>query len=246
MPANLPPNYHEIEARYRASKTPADKLSALEEMLRVIPKHKGTDKLQADLKARIAKLKRQPKKKGVARGFSYHIPKEGAGQVALVGPPNSGKSSLLNTLAGRDVFRSDVVGGTTISPAEIPWPGKDQVVLIDTPGLAEVRGESRAADAAAAAKDADLVLFVVDGPLKAYERDLLENLVRMEKRILVCLNKEDWYPPESRDELVDQHFHCLIMTVVVGRTMDQQQISLQLFRKVDRRSISVPLYVRTR
>jgi uncharacterized protein (DUF697 family) len=78
------------------------------------------------------------------------------------------------------------------------------VVLVDTPGLAEVRGESRAADAAAAAKNADLVLFVVDGPLKSYESELLEALAAMEKRIVVCLNKEDWYDAAQRDELVRQ------------------------------------------
>ena len=63
-------------------------------------------------------------------------------EIVAFGTISSGKSSLLNALAGRDVFRSDVVGGTTIRPSEIPWPGKDQVVLVDTPGLAEVRGES--------------------------------------------------------------------------------------------------------
>jgi len=98
MPANLPPTYHAAEDRYRAAVTPEEKLVALEEMLRLMPKHKGTDKLQADLKSRIAKLKPQPRKKKVTRGFSHHIPKEGAGQVALVGPPNSGKSALVRGL----------------------------------------------------------------------------------------------------------------------------------------------------
>ena len=102
------------------------------------------------------------------------------------------------------MFRTNVVGGTTVTRSEIPWPAGDRVVLVDTPGLAEVRGESRAADAAAAAKNADLVLFVVDGPLKSYESELLEALAAMEKRIVVCLNKEDWYDAEQRDELVQQ------------------------------------------
>lgn len=96
MPANLPPTYHDAEDRFRAAVTTEEKLAALEEMLRVMPKHKGTDKLQASLRSRIAKLKRQPKKKAGGRGFSHHIPKEGAGQVVLVGPPNSGKSALVS------------------------------------------------------------------------------------------------------------------------------------------------------
>jgi ribosome-interacting GTPase 1 len=98
MPANLPPTYHEAEQRFRSAVTTEEKIACLEEMLRIMPKHKGTDKLQADLKSRIAKLRRQPKKKGGTRADSHYIPREGAGQIALVGPPNSGKSSLVREL----------------------------------------------------------------------------------------------------------------------------------------------------
>ncbi|MEX2317387.1 MAG: DUF697 domain-containing protein [Pirellulales bacterium] len=126
-------------------------------------------------------------------------------EIVAFGTISSGKSSLLNALAGRPAFRTHVVGGTTVARSEITWPAAtDRVVLIDTPGLAEVKGESRASESASAAKNADLVLFVVDGPLKAYERDLLEALAEMEKRIVVCLNKEDWYGAEERDELLRQ------------------------------------------
>jgi predicted GTPase len=125
-------------------------------------------------------------------------------EIVAFGTISSGKSSLLNALCGREAFASNVVGGTTTSEQSVPWPDSDQVALVDTPGLAEVRGEGRAAIAAEAAKDADLVLFVVDGPLKAYEHDLLEHLAVMEKRLVVCLNKEDWYDARQRDELLCQ------------------------------------------
>lgn len=127
-------------------------------------------------------------------------------EIVAFGTISSGKSSLLNALAGRPVFRADVTGGTTATRCEIPWAAapSDHVILVDTPGLAEIRGEVRAAEAAEAAKNADLVLFVVDGPLKAYEIELLRALSAMEKRVLVCLNKEDWYDAEQRDELVGQ------------------------------------------
>jgi ribosome-interacting GTPase 1 len=95
MPANLTPDYHRAEDRFRQAKTVEDKIDALEEMLRVVPKHKGTDGLQADIKARIAKLKKQPASKAGKAAHSYLIPREGAGQIALVGPPNTGKSSLV-------------------------------------------------------------------------------------------------------------------------------------------------------
>jgi ribosome-interacting GTPase 1 len=98
MPANLTPAYKEAEARFREAVTREEKIAGLEEMLRVIPKHKGTDKLQADLRSRISKLKRGPTKKGPARGHGHRIPREGAGQVVLVGPPNAGKSSLVAAL----------------------------------------------------------------------------------------------------------------------------------------------------
>ena len=98
MPANLPPDYHKAEARFRAAKETPEKIAALEEMLRIMPKHKGTDHLQADIRARIAKLRKQPSKKGSRSTFSHYIPREGAGQIALVGPPNTGKSSLVAAL----------------------------------------------------------------------------------------------------------------------------------------------------
>ena len=149
-----------------------------------------TPELQAEIAAEVEQLE--------AKRESQEL------EIVAFGTISSGKSSLLNALAGRPVFRTNVVGGTTAARSEIPWPAGDKVVLIDTPGLAEVRGEARAADSAAAAKNADLVLFVVDGPLKAYELELLEALASMEKRIVVCLNKADWYEAAQRDELLRQ------------------------------------------
>ncbi|MFN4182610.1 MAG: GTP-binding protein HSR1, partial [bacterium] len=97
MPANLPPEYFEAEHKYRLAKTPEEKLEALQEMIRWVPHHKGTEKLMVDLKKRLAKLQQQTAVKARASRSPYpdHIPRVGAGQIALVGFPNSGKSSLL-------------------------------------------------------------------------------------------------------------------------------------------------------
>ena len=95
MPANLSPEYKEAEGKYREAGTDHERLAALQGMLSTIPKHKGTEKLQAGLKSRISKLRRQPRQKGAAKSFSHHIPKEGAAQIALIGPPNGGKSALV-------------------------------------------------------------------------------------------------------------------------------------------------------
>jgi len=98
MPANLPPDYYAAEKRYRQAETYEQKIECLREMLAIMPKHKGTEHLQGDLKRKIAKLNSQSQKKHVkakSAGLD-HIPNEGAGQAVLVGAPNTGKSSLLN------------------------------------------------------------------------------------------------------------------------------------------------------
>ena len=101
MSTNAGPIYREAEARYKAAVTREEKLSTLEEMIRVVPKHKGTEKLVADLRTRLSKLKKEPKsKKGGSRGPSHKIVHEGAGQIVLVGPPNSGKSAVVAAATG--------------------------------------------------------------------------------------------------------------------------------------------------
>src|SRR3954447_11076418 len=102
MPANLPPQYSKVEEEFRKAGTPAERLDKLREMFRLLPKHKGTEKLQSDLKKRISRTRdeiegaRAASKKG---GISYRIPHEGAGQVVLVGAPNAGKSAVLAALS---------------------------------------------------------------------------------------------------------------------------------------------------
>jgi len=99
MPANLTPAYLAAEKTFRAAKTVAEKIAALEEMYATIPKHKGTEKMQADIKRRLARFRqaaRQAKAKGGVDPF--HVEKHGAGQFVLVGTPNSGKSALVGAV----------------------------------------------------------------------------------------------------------------------------------------------------
>ena len=96
MPANLPPQYFEAEKRYRSAREPEEKIAALEAMLAIMPHHKGTDKLHAVLRQKIAKFSLEAEKKyATARRTGFYIDREGAGQVMLVGPANAGKSQLL-------------------------------------------------------------------------------------------------------------------------------------------------------
>src|SRR5512144_2177570 len=103
MPANLTPEYKAAEAAFRKARDSKERLERLREMLRTIPKHKGTDHLQADIKTRIKALTDElagPKKGGTRSGPVTVIRPEGAAQIALLGPPNSGKSSLHAALTG--------------------------------------------------------------------------------------------------------------------------------------------------
>jgi len=119
MPANLTADFLKARERFRAAQTPEERLAALEEMLATIPKHKGTDKMQADIKRRIAKLRdaQSRKKRGKSSGPD-HVERAGAGQVVLVGPPNSGKSSLLAALTNAQPQIGDYPYSTVL-----PVPG---------------------------------------------------------------------------------------------------------------------------
>lgn len=101
MPANLPPQYLKAEEEYRRATSPAQRLDCLRQLFVLLPKHKGTEKLQSDLKQKISRARDEvegAKSGGKKGGVSYRVPREGAGQVVLIGPPNSGKSALLAAL----------------------------------------------------------------------------------------------------------------------------------------------------
>jgi ribosome-interacting GTPase 1 len=138
MPANLSPEYKKAEQAFRAAPDDRERLSCLREMLRTIPKHKGTEHLQADIKSRIKSLTEalSGPKKGAARSGPVHsIRPEGAAQIVMVGPPNSGKSSLHKALTGSRA----AVGPyphTTHEPMAGMCPYEDvNLQLVDLPPL---------------------------------------------------------------------------------------------------------------
>jgi len=137
MPANLTPQYEKAEARFREASTDGEKLDALEEMLRAIPKHKGTEKMQADIKRRISQHRKAAAKKTGRRGPDpFYVPKGGAGQVILVGAPNVGKSMLVAATTNAPVKVGEYPH-TTVLPAPGMWSFEDaQIQLVDTPPIA--------------------------------------------------------------------------------------------------------------
>lgn len=154
VPANLTPDYLAAEQRFREAVTLEDKLEALEEMLATIPKHKGTEKMQADIKRRMARIRAelQSRPQTARRRSLYRVEKHGAGQVVLAGPPNSGKSRLLGSLSNATPEVAPYPFTTRFPVAGMMPFENVQVQLVDLPPLArdvtpgEVLGLVRAAD----------------------------------------------------------------------------------------------------
>jgi hypothetical protein len=138
MSTNLTPQYIEAEKEFRQATTPEAKLEALENMLRLIPKHKGTEKMQADIKKRIAKWKdhsEQAKKKGGGRTDPSHVPKEGAAQVAVIGPVNTGKSSLISMLTNLEPNIAEYPFTTRMPQPGMMFHHGIPIQMVDTPAL---------------------------------------------------------------------------------------------------------------
>jgi ribosome-interacting GTPase 1 len=136
MPANLPPQYFDAEKNFREAKDPLEKIAALEEMLAIMPKHKGTDHLRAELRTRIAKLTQLAAKKSGARRASMVIEKEGAAQVAVIGLPNAGKSRLVATVTNASPPAAEYPFTTHSAVPGMMEFENIKIQMIDTPPLA--------------------------------------------------------------------------------------------------------------
>lgn len=177
MPANLPPQYSKVEDEYRRAATAEEKLDCLQRMWALLPKHKGTDKLQADLKQKISRTKKEmdTEKKSGKKGISHKVGREGAGQVMIVGAPNSGKSQLLASL-------------TNAQPAVAPYPFTTHA---PQPGM--MRWE-------------DVAVQLIDTPpiTKDYLEGYLSGMVRAADAVLLCLDLSTDDGLEQAQEVIDR------------------------------------------
>jgi ribosome-interacting GTPase 1 len=194
MAANLTPQYLEAEKRLKTAKIPQERLEILQEMMALMPKHKATEKLQAQLKTKISKLKDEmamaPSPK---HGVSYLIPKQGAGQVVVLGPPNSGKSMLIKALTGADPEVGDYPF-TTRHPA--PYMMKFENVRVQLIDLPPITPEILESSQVELIKVADAALIVVD--LAAPDApSALESLIAKLKDKRVEFMREDYVPPDD-------------------------------------------------
>lgn len=172
MAVNLTPQYHEAEAEYKRAQTAEERLECLQKMWTLVPKHKASEKLQAELKTKISETKaevekehRSPKKGAV----SYKIPRQGAGQVVLVGGPNAGKSRILSRLT-RATPEVAPYPFTTREPGAGMMDWEDvRVQLIDTPPITADYLEGYLSSMVRAADGAVLVVDLGDddGPFAA-------------------------------------------------------------------------------
>ena len=198
MPANLPPQYYELEREFRAEKDNREKLRMAEELLRMMPKHKGTDKLQAEMKAKISALKKKLEQPGKSAGTRQapahdHIDKEGAGQVILIGPPNSGKSSLVDALTAAKPLVADYPYSTREPQAGMMTYKSIQIQLIDTPPISP---ESYENYLSGLIRNAELVVLVCDLSAEDSQDDLEFVMQKLnEKRII--LKPDATEPPED-------------------------------------------------
>jgi hypothetical protein len=210
MPANLPPQYFETEKKLKTAKTVQEKIAIHEELLAIVPKHKGTEKLQALLKTKIAKLKAQGQKKSIVARHTatFQVEKAGAGQVVLIGAPNSGKSSLIKALTNASPEIGNYPFTTCLpSPAMMPYENI-QIQLVDMPPITQDYFEFWQAELI---KASDGVLLVLDLSIPEPAEDFLTLLGKLEEKRIELV---------SDDQMVslEKHPFCKKSLIIANKS----------------------------
>jgi ribosome-interacting GTPase 1 len=212
MPANLPPQYLKVEEEYRRASSAEQRLEKLRELFRLLPKHKGTEKLQSDLKQKMSQLREEQERgKGAGKktGLSHHVPREGAGQVMLIGPPNAGKSTLLAALSNARPEIAPYPFTTRVpQPGIMMWEDVP-VQLVDMPPVSTEFVESWVPNVI---RSADAALLVAD----LASDDVAEAIVDVRERLAAAHTElVAELPFDVEDERV-RH----LKTLMVGSKLD--------------------------
>ncbi|MCH8206801.1 MAG: 50S ribosome-binding GTPase [Chloroflexi bacterium] len=224
MPTNVPPQYRQAEERFRQAKTVREKIATLQDMLSIMPKHKGTDHLKAQLRARMARLMSElegpSRGPGGGRTDPFSLLKEGGGRATLVGPTNVGKSLLLAKATGAQT-RVGAYALSTQEPVQGMLPYKDiYIQLVDTPPISSPRTQSRLYGLL---RNSDVFVVVVDLTLDAVPqvRAVFSELEQWGFRLL------------AREEEGDEEGPGLAKpTILVGNKADVPD-SLDQFQELD-------------
>lgn len=252
MPANLPPEYFEAEKRYKQASSYAEKIATLEDLIATIPKHKGTDKLRADLRRRLSQLRKEATvKKKSGRSDFYTIPKEGAAQIALVGFPNSGKSSLLACLTNANPAIADYPI-STLTPLPGMMPFEDiQFQLVDLPPIGNeatdgwVSGILRHADALLIivdlSEDPDIQAELLVEQLQRWnihiipevktQRSELRTSAGVLKRALIVANKKDLISADENFHKLTERFKhlCTCISISTKKKENLEELRRTIF-----------------
>jgi ribosome-interacting GTPase 1 len=228
MPANLTPAYFKAEQWFKSAQTTEEKILALEEMLAVMPKHKGTDKLKADLRQKLSALREGEEKRRKSGGVDiFHVPRGGAGQVVLLGIPNSGKSSIVGLLTDAKVHIADFPFATH---APVPGMMKFEDVPIELVDMPPITAEIVMPGQVGTYRNCDLIAIVIDLSADIEEQwkvclDFLEtrNMLPGKKTVCIC-TKSDTAAEGAIDkvkQLCNNRFDTIAVSVDTGEGLGE-------------------------